>query len=87
MEAKEKMDNNLQKVEDEITSVKKAKFNRDTSDYQKNKVYNWSKSYPRRKFPKSILKKKQMFQKNPGASTVSNHGRVYFSDALLIIPQ
>lgn len=40
----DKMETNLRKLEDMITSTKKAKFNHDTTDYLKNEVYNWEQS-------------------------------------------
>lgn len=75
---KEKMETNLRKLEDDVMNMKKVKFNRDTLDYQKQQVYNWQAAYPRRKFPRSILKKKN--SSHPASNSTSTPGRVNFSD-------
>lgn len=68
----EKMLTNLKKLEDNVTSMKKAKFSRDVTDYHKNQVYNWKRTPARQFTPRPILKQ-DMFR--------SSHRTVSFSEA------
>lgn len=52
----EKINTNMQKLEDHITDMKKVKFNRDVTDYQKKQIYSWKAATDRRYKPRPILK-------------------------------
>lgn len=56
------MENNLKRLEDDVTAMKRSKFSRDLIDYEKNQVYTWKFTPGRGRNPRSILKQKA--QKN-----------------------
>lgn len=67
---------NLNKLENTITTTKRNKFERDQMDYNSDKVYSWHKDYPKKFTTKSILKKRNKF-----SSSSPHHSRnVSFSD-------
>lgn len=43
----EGINNNIKKLEDHVTQMKRGKFKRDTVDYQKGEIYTWRKNRPR----------------------------------------
>lgn len=54
----QQMDNNIKKLEDDVTALKRSKFSRDLIDYEKNQVYTWKFTPGRGRNPRSILKQR-----------------------------
>lgn len=68
-----KMNDNISKLEEIITNIKKKKYQRDLQDYTEDKVYIWRQE---RRRPRSILRKKKNFKKQN-----QNNQKVTFSSS------